>query len=267
MTTVARCPSLLALGVLCCSIATSQTPAPTFYSRDVCVKVKEGRERDFSAYLQDVPVKLAKVRLDAGRIASYTIAEAVAPAGRAARCDYHIVTGYEGFPPEAPSPEQTAADMKKVGISITREAMISKRDELSYLVGVDVWAYWARVGTPRKGGYARINYDKVHPGMGAEWVTLETTGWQQLAEAASKEYGTSWRVATLAMPGGNSLPYNVMTVDIFPSWEAFGKGLPTRALWNKVHPDRDMSATMTRLAEVRDRPRVDTVKLIEVMTR
>jgi len=25
------------------------------------VKVKEGRERDYSAYLQDVPVKLAKV--------------------------------------------------------------------------------------------------------------------------------------------------------------------------------------------------------------
>ena len=60
MTTITRCPSLLALGVLCCSIATSQTPAPTFFSRDVCVKVKEGRERDYSAYLQDVPVKLAK---------------------------------------------------------------------------------------------------------------------------------------------------------------------------------------------------------------
>ena len=96
------------------------------------------------------------------------------------------MTGYEGFPPEAPSPDQTAADMKKVGISMTRDAMISKRDELSYLVGVDVWACRARVGTPKKGNYARIHYDKVHPGLGAEWVTLETTGWQQLAEAASK---------------------------------------------------------------------------------
>jgi len=58
-----------------------------------------------------------------------------------------------------------------------------------------------------------------------------------------------------------------MTFDIFPSWEAFGKGLPTRALWNTVHPERDTSAAMTRLTEVRDRPRVDTVKLIEVMMK
>jgi hypothetical protein len=66
--------------------------------------------------------------------------------------------------------------MKKAGIAMSREAMFAKRDELSTLVSVDIWRYLARVGTPKKGGYARINYDKVHPGMGPEWATLETTG-------------------------------------------------------------------------------------------
>ena len=237
------------------------------FARDTCVKVKDGKAQEYAKYLQDVTVRLAKVRVDAGVIASYTIGQAVAPVGRAARCDYHIVALYDGFPPEAASPEQTAADMKKAGISMSREAMIAKRDELSNLVGVDVWRYREKVGTSQKGGYARINYDNIHAGMGAEWATLESTGWKQLAEAASKEYGTAWRVAALAMPTGASLPYNGMTVDIFPSWAALGKGIPTRALWNKVHPDVDISAHLNRLSTIRDVPRIDTVKLIEVITK
>lgn len=39
-------------------------------------------------------MQLARVRVDAGTIAALTIAQAVAPAGRAARCDYHIVSVY-----------------------------------------------------------------------------------------------------------------------------------------------------------------------------
>ena len=178
MNPYARFSGVLTLGILCCSMASSQTQAQPFFGRDTCVKVKEGKAREYAAYLQEVTVKLAKVRVDAGVIASYTIAQAVAPIGRAARCDYHIVAGYNGFPPEAPSAEQTAADMKKAGISISREAMLAKRDELSNLVGVDTWVYRERVGTPQKGGYARINYDKIHPGMGGEWATLESTGWK-----------------------------------------------------------------------------------------
>ena len=267
MTTFVKFSGVLTLGIFCCSLASSQTQGPQFYARDTCVKVKEGKAQEYTAYLRDVTVKLVKVRVDAGAIATYTIAQAVAPVGRAARCDYHLVTGYNGFPPEAPSAEQTAADMKKAGISMSREAMVSKRDELSSLVGVDTWNYRERVGTPQKGGYARINYDKIHPGMGAEWLALESNGWKQLAEAASTEHGTAWRVASLAMPAGASLPYNAMTVDIFPSWAALGRGLPTRALWNKVHPNTDMTAHLSRLSTIRDRPRVDTVRLIEVLTK
>src|ERR1035441_1091934 len=71
------------------------------FARDTCVKVKDGKAQEYAKYLQDVTVRLAKVRVDAGVIASYTIGQAVAPVGRAARCDYHIVALYDGFPPEA----------------------------------------------------------------------------------------------------------------------------------------------------------------------
>jgi len=257
----------LALGLICSSTAFGQTEGPLLFARDNCVKVRDGKWREYSAFLQDVTAKLAKVRVDSGAAASFTIAQAVAPSGRSARCDYHIVYTYTGFPPELPGAEQTAADLKKAGISMTREAMLARRDELSYLVGVDIWRWRERVGQSAKGAYARINYDKVHANMGGEWLSRESNGWKQLAEEASKQYGTAWRVATLAMPGGENLPYNAMTIDVFPDWAALGKGIPSRELWNKVHPNTDMAAHMARLAAIRDRPRVDIVRLVEFIEK
>jgi hypothetical protein len=261
-----RLAGVFALAMFCCSIAPAQTQEQPRYSRDLCVKVKEGKGLEYTAYLRDVTIKLAKVRLDEGVFSSFTIAQAVVPAGRSARCDYHFVTGYIGFPPEPQTPEMVAADVKKAGITMSREAMAAKRDDLSYLVGMDIWRWQERVGTTEKGSYARLNYYKTNPGMTAEWARMESTGWKPLAEAMAKENaGTGWRSATLAMPSGSSLPYNAMTVDIFPSWTALGKGFQARAMWNKAHPESDMAGYMDQLAKIVERPRVDIVRLIEVM--
>jgi hypothetical protein len=257
----------IALGLFCCSVASAQEQEPPRFSRDYCVKVKDGKGQEYAAFLQDVTVKLAKLRVESGAPDSFVIARAVAPAGRSAHCDYHIVSSYTGFPPELPTREQNAADLKKAGVSMSWDAMVAKRTELAYLVGMDVWRWRERVGPTVKGGYARINYDKVHPGMAGQWQYMESTGWKQLAEAAVKEHGTSWRAASLVMPAGADLPYNAMTIDIFPSWAAMGQGIPARDLWNKVHPDTDMSAHLNGLAAIRDRPRVDVVKLIEVIEK
>ena len=259
--------SVLTLGLICSSAALGQAQGPALFARDICVKVRDGKAQEYSAFLQNVTAKLAAVRVGSGAYVSYAVAQAIAPIGRSARCDYHLVTTYAGFPPDAPGAEQTAADMKKAGITMSREAMIAKRDELTYLVGIDTWRWRERVGRSAKGAVARINYDKVQSGMGAEWLNLESNGWKQLAEAASKEHGTGWRSATLVMPGGEDLPYNAMTIDVFPNWAALSKGLPTREIWNKVHPNNDMSAHMARLAAIRNRPRVDVVRLIEFIEK
>lgn len=253
------------LGISSC-IGVAQPPQPAPYSRDICVKVKDGKGAEYAAYLQDVTVKLARVRIDSGMYSSFVIAQAVAPAGRSARCDYHLVYGSMGFPPQGPGPEQTVADMKKAGITMTRQQSIAKRDETSFLVGVDIWRGQQNVGTSAKGGYARLNYYKTKPGASVgDWLRLEGTGWKPLAEAIAKEFGTGWIVASLAMPGGTDLPYNGLTADIFPSWDALGKGFPVRATWNKIHPEMDFATYSSRIANVVDRPRVDTVRLVEVM--
>jgi hypothetical protein len=109
---------------------------PPSFSRDICVKVRDGKGAEYAAFLRDTTMKLAKVRLDAGMYSSFVIAQAVEPVGRSARCDYHIVYGFVGFPPENPSAEQTASDMKKAGIAMSGEQVAAKRGELSYLVGI-----------------------------------------------------------------------------------------------------------------------------------
>jgi len=255
---------LLALGL---AIASAQdTPQ---YTRVNCVKVRDGKEAEYATFLRDTAMKLSKVRVDSGLYASAIYAQAAIPAGRAARCDYHVVFVTNGFPAETPSDAQTEADMKKAGIKMTREAMVAKRNELTYLVSTELWRTRAQVGAGvAKGGYARLNYCKTKPGMLAEWMTLETSGWQKLAESRAKDApGTSWTVMALVMPGGARLPYNALTIDGFPSWDALGKGFPVRAEWNKVHPELDFSQYMEQVNNIIERPRIDVLRVVDVITK
>jgi hypothetical protein len=263
-----KAPRVLTLGALCLCAAFGQAQTPPIYSRDNCVKVKDGKGAEYAAYLRDVVLKLAQVRVDSGQQTGFVVGQAVLPIGRSARCDYHIFATYSGFPAELSTPEQTAADMKKAGIAMSREAMIAKRNELSYLVSTDIWRWHERIGKPAKGGYSRLNFYKVQPGKTNDWVRMESTGWKQVAEAAEKEFpGTGWRMGNLAMPGGTGLPYNAITIDIFPSWEAMGKGISARTIWNKVHPNTDQSAYSNRMAEFVDRPRIDVLRIVEVIDK
>src|ERR1039457_1302395 len=102
------------------SIASAQQTAP-YYTRANCVKVRDGKGGEYAAYLRDVTTKLAKYRVDNGMFAGFTVSQAVFPAGRAAMCDYIIAYQSNGFPKEAPTPEQTDADYTKAGINMTRQ--------------------------------------------------------------------------------------------------------------------------------------------------
>ena len=246
------------------SIALAQQTAP-YYSRLNCVKVRDGKGPEYAAYLRDVTAKLGKYRVDSGMVAAFSVSQAVFPAGRAAMCDYIIAYLSNGFPPETPTPEQADADYMKAGVTMTRQERTAKLNELTYLVKTEMWRRSNSVGAPVvKGSYLRVNYFNVKPGMGADWMAMEANGWKQLAEAAATEVpGTAWSEWILAMPGGQSQPYNARTIDVFPTWEALGKGLPVRALWTKAHPNVDYTTHMNKLNTLAERPRVDVYKVVE----
>lgn len=266
MSRFARVTCIVLVGLGMFSVAVAQSADQPRFTVDYCVKVKEGKGADYAALIRDVSAKMAQVRIDEGSLASYAVGRAVIPAGSSARCDYHILYGFVGWPPEALTPEQTEAVMKKAGLSMTREQMIAMRNEASTLVSADMWQGQTRVGQVTKDSYVRLNYYKIRPGMTADWIRMESEGWRKLVEKASEEHqGIAWGASTLAMPGGTSREYNAITYDSFPTWEAFGRGLPTRELWMKVHPQQDFSAFLERVDSLIDRPRIDVIKMVEVL--
>ena len=101
-----------------CVFMAAAQDQPQAYVVDTCVKAVPGKGEEIGAYIREVLVKTAQVRVDQGTAAWYLALSAVVPAGSEARCDYHLATGYKGFPPEA-SAERAAADRKKAGITMT----------------------------------------------------------------------------------------------------------------------------------------------------
>ena len=239
----------------------AQAPVP--YVRDACVKVQPGKFTEYAAMLHDVGAKISQVGVDEGKVAWWLAERAVVPAGSSARCDYHSVSGYVGFPPEPPTPAETDATLKKAKINMTAAEMSARRDALSTLVSVDMWRGVAGVGGPKKGGYVRMNLFKANPV--SDWVKLENEGWKPMVEAHAKENpGIGWAAAELAMPGGSGLHYNAMTVDFFPTWAAVGQGLPLTTAWPKVHPNQTLDDYLANVGKVADRYKVELYQVVEM---
>lgn len=234
------------------------------YVRDNCVKVAPGKDAEFTAMLRDVTTKMMRVRIDEGHAAWWLALSSVVPAGTAARCDYHIVIGYAGFPPETLTAEQNTAELKKAGLNMTGAEYVAKRNSVSSLVNVDIWRAWADVGPAlEKGQYARLNYYHVKPGQQAAWLKLETTGWKPFVESL-KDSRIGWHLHTLAMPAGEYLHYNGLTVDTFPSWAALGQGIPMNTAWPKAHPDMPFADYLSLVNSTMERYRVDVLRVVEV---
>jgi hypothetical protein len=257
---------ITALAAFCFSVGSAQTQTQPTYVRDLCVKVAPGKNAEYSAFMRDVTAKMQQARIDAGEMAFWLLARAVVPAGTSAKCDYHSVSGFNGFPPETPTQAQTDATLKKANVKMTAADVAAKRDSLSSLVSLDIWRGIDSIGgAAAKGSYFRLNYFKVKPGQGSEWAKLETTRWKPLVDAYIKAGNTaSWTVLGLALPAGESLPYNALTVDNFKDWATLGRGIGAGELWPKVHPNLTMSEYMDQLAKVSDRHEIHVVQVVEV---
>jgi len=234
--------------------------------RDYCVKAAHGKGMELESYVSYYVVPLNQARADAGEIAWFLFVGGVVPAGSSAPCDYRFVYGYKGLPPENPSQDQIEAAIKRAKLVTNAPAMAAQRNALSQLVSVDIWYQIDFTGLgAQKGSYIRLNHYSVKPGGTEDWQHLETTYWKPLVEAWDKEGGKgSWGVYGLMMPEGDNLPYNALTVDIFPDWNSMLHEVPI-ALWSKVHPNTEVTDVFDRLERVRSRHDIETYKVLEVV--
>lgn len=247
--------------------AQAQVQQEVWTTREYCVKVAPGKGPAYEAFLRDVTIPLNQSRADAGEFAWFGVGRAVVPVGSSARCDYRLAYTYKGVPPEETSNDQLGAALRRAGLKLTAEQLVEKRNALVQLVGLDFWYRIDGAGPSwRKGSYLSFNHYKVKEGQSEEFVRLERT-WKALVEARLKAGGTgSWSLVGLWRPSGDSVPYNAMTIDVFPGWaEMMKSGNSFLEEWSRVHPSTPFAEVEAQKAKVRSVHANELFKLVEVV--
>lgn len=249
--------------------ARAQSPEDWRSVREYCVKVLPGKARAYEAFLRDVTVPLNRSRVEAGEFESFAVARAVIPAGSSARCDYRLGCGYKGIPPEEATPEQLDAALKRAGLRPTAEQMIDQRSALVQLVGVDLWGTFDSAGGEwARGSYLTFNHYNVKDGQFDEYIRLDKT-WKPVVEARIKAGSKqSWLLVGLWMPQGDAVPYNAMTIDVFPSRAEMMKSAASfMDEWKAVHPDLPFQVAEDQKAKVRSVYARELFRVVDVASR
>ena len=233
--------------------ALAQTPPPPPYFSVSCVKVKPGKAEELSKVAQGELHKYAQARVDSGALVAWFVLRAVQPSGTTNECDYLMTTVYPGNPPKPLETAEVETLLKKAGVGMSAAEYRAKLGSVGELATSGIWQSLARAGSPaQKGDYLVINYNKAKDGE--KWVAMEKKIWMPFAEELTKAGITrGWEVDVRVVPDGPSLPYDGVTVDVFPTWDAyfsFTSNPKLGELWKKVHPDLTFEQAFTEYPTV-----------------
>lgn len=240
------------------AIALPAQQAPSGFHAVNCIKVNPQKSVEFRHWIADVTTKMAQSRVESGAVSEWYLLRAVIPMGASADCDYVTVTFYPGAPPEPLNAEQTGALLKKAGIAMSAEEFMARRDALATLKSADIYRNQAAVGKAEKGSYLSVNYMKA-PNVD-EWLKFEKETWKPIAEAMIKDGVLSgWSLNLRSLGLESDLPYQGVSVDVFPSWDALFKDDPQFIdRIKKVYPDKDLDSMLfQRVNKVRTMVRTE----------
>ena len=243
--------TLATLGVVMVSQLQGEEPAaPDYYQTLVYIKVPPAGRSDYNQLVKDILMKTAEARVKSGEIISWTLLQAVMPAGEEARADYVMSTIFPKLPPAPLDQAGNEALFKAAGVKMSYDEFVAKRSKLTSLVASELWKPRARVGAPQKGHYLYINRMKVNDAEA--YGNFEQTVWRPLAEHLVKTGALSgWIYATKILPTGTDTPFSAYTSDMFPTWEAIFKEWGFDEAFAKVHPGKDVEKTFSEVAKLR----------------
>lgn len=243
--------TLATLAVAMVTQLQGEEPAsPDYYQTLVYIKVPPAGRSDYNQLVKDVLMKTAESRVKSGEIISWTLLQAVMPAGDEARADYVMSTIFSKLPPAPLDQAGQAALLKTAGVKISYDEFVARRSKVSSLVASELWKPHARVGAPQKGHYLYINRMKVLDAKA--YGEFEQTVWRPLAEHMVKSGSLSgWIYATKILPTGSDTPFSAYTADMFPTWEAVFQNRGIDEAFAKVHPGKDIDKTFDEVAKLR----------------
>jgi hypothetical protein len=233
------------------SFALVAQQAPTGFHTVNCIKVKSEKSAEFHKWITEVMQKVAKARVDSGAVSTWYLLRNVIPQGTTATCDYLTVSVYPGAPPEPLKPEEIQPALKKAGISLTAEEYLTRRDSLSSLVSSRLFQNVETLGSVNKGGYLSVAYMKTD--NLEDWLEMEKKVWKPVAEQMIKDGAESgWSVNIQAFGQDSELPFQGVTVDVYPSWDAVWKDDPQfTERFKKVHPETDFYRAYEKILKIR----------------
>ena len=239
-------------------LGTAQQPAPGPYYLVNCVKVKPGKDADFGKWAADTLHKFAQARVDSGVLTTWLLVRAVLPQGTENQCDYQVLLFYPGIPPKPMEADEMDALMKKAGVALTAEQYAQGRNAVSDLATSGMFQVVVNTGSVQKGDYLSLNYLKLKEPAAQnyqKWIDQETKAWKPMSEFLIKEGITrGWSVDVRTIPDGAGLGFDGLTVDVYPSWEAYFRLTSDPKFpeyWKKVHPDMELDATFAEYDKYR----------------
>jgi hypothetical protein len=127
----------------------------------------------------------------------------------------------------------------------------------------------AFVGTEKKGDYLRVNYMKIaDPNDMESYLAYEMKVWQPLAKQMMADgVGSGWSLNAQVLPRGSELPYDAVTVDVFPTWDSvFQPDTKFEERFRKVHPDMDLGTTIEAYNKMRSIAFTELFSVEDVVT-
>lgn len=216
-----------------------------------CLKVQPGKATDFKQFENDIVKKVITAETDQGDMAAWFLLRTVFPTGEEARCDYIAVSAHSDIPPTPQGPEHLADLLRKAQTGLSPEAYLAKAAQVARIVSTEMWRTVVLVGEVQKGDYLYMNFMKVHDAP--NYLAFEQNIWKPMGEAWVKD-GTfhAWMVMVPFLPSGVGLPYQLVSADVFPTWEQALKGEEEVNTWKRVHPEMTLQQAEEKLVKLRD---------------
>lgn len=264
MNYVFRSMFVLVFSILILSSALAQSDSPTLYVRVDYMKVAPGNEEDYVNVERTTWKPIHEARMKAGIITNWFLYSVEYPSGTNADYTYATVNIYDDFSkmkddyPE--SVMQTAHPDVKFGEMMAKT--LASRD----LVRSELWVMHDSVQPDQPAPYIHVNYMKVAPDQGQEYLKLEREIYKPVHQAAKAAgYEAGWAVYSLMYPGGTQRPYNYGTVDFFDEFSDLAAGLPDE-VFEKAHPslsEEGWAEIWQRTANARDLVRRELWALVD----
>lgn len=236
------------------------------YHTVACFKLKPDSSDAFHKFANDEVHKIAQARVESGEITAWYLLHSIFPQGESAECDYIFVNIFPQMP-HLLTKESVDAAIKKANLSITADDYFKHRDAVTRLISNALYQNQFSVGMPQKGDFFEVSYMKASQDNIDDWMDYEKKVWKPFAEQSVKdgvEHG--WSVNLPVMPGGADLPYQGVTIDVFPSMDAIFNSDPHfLERFNKVHPNMDFGFVIQHFVKLRTQSRIQLYQLDDII--